>query len=161
MLNSNLNEYSTNVSPTQSPKKSTSNLPISEICMSYFNFNSKKNSEEKKIFSQKETFLEKLRKIGDVKLGEKSLIKKKITKDLIKKQIEKKIALLDFDFLVGEILNKVINKNNPKSVSSGKKKIKVGLKQKKIKKNNEFRIQNFLEGQKSKFYILFIFLFCF
>ena len=161
MLNSNLNEYSTNVSPTQSPKKSTSNLPISEICMSYFNFNSKKNSEEKKIFSQKETFLEKLRKIGDVKLGEKSLIKKKITKDLIKKQIEKKIALLDFDFLVGEILNKVINKNNPKSVSSGKKKIKVGLKQKKIKKNNEFRIPNYLEGQKSKFYILFIFLILF
>lgn len=152
MLNSNLNEYSTNVSPTQSPKKSIVNLPISDLSMSYFNFNLKKNSEEKKIFSQKETFLEKLRKIGDVKLGEKSLIKRKIAKDLIKKQIEKKIALLDFDFLVGEILNKVIKKNNVKSVSSGKKKIKVGVKQKKIKKNNKFSIPNFLEAQKSKKY---------
>ena len=151
MLNSNLNEYSTNVSPTQSPKKSIGNLPISDLCMTNFNFSLKKISKEKKIFSQKETFLEKLRKIGDVKLGEKSLIKKKITKDLIKKQIEKKIALLDFDFLVGEILNKVINKDNVKSVSNGKKILKVGIKQKKIAKNNKFIIPNFLEGQKSKF----------
>ncbi len=152
MLNSNLNEYSTNVSPTQSPKKSNGNLPISDLCISNFNFNLKKISEEKKFFPQKETFLEKLRKIGDVKLGDKSLIKRKITKDLIKKQIEKQIALLDFDFLVGEILNKVINKNNAKSVSSGIKKIKVGIKQKKIKKNNKFIIPNFLEGEKSKIY---------
>ena len=120
----------------------------------------KKILKKKKFFRKKKLFWKSSEK-QDVKLGEKSLIKKKITKDLIKKQIEKKIGLLDFDFLVGEILNKVINKNNPKSVSSGKKKIKVGLKQKKIKKNNEFRIPNFLEGQKSKFYILFIFLFCF
>jgi hypothetical protein len=49
--------------------------------MSFFNFNSKKSPEEKKIFLQKETFLEKLRKVGDIKLGEKSLIKRKITKD--------------------------------------------------------------------------------
>lgn len=151
MLNSNLNEYSTNVSPTQSPKKSTGNLPISDLCMSNFNFSLKKTSAEKKNFSQKETFLEKLRKIGDVKLGEKSLIKRKISKDLIKKQIEKKIALLDFDFLVGEILNKAISKNNVKTVSSGKKLIKVGIKQKKIKKNNKYIIPNFSEGQKSKF----------
>jgi hypothetical protein len=119
--------------------------------MSYFNFNSKKNSEEKKIFSQKETFLEKLRKIGDVKFEEKTSIKSKITKDLIKKQIEKKIALLDFDFLVGEILNKVIKKNNVKSVSIEKKKKKVGIKQKKIIKKNKFIIPNLLEEEKSKF----------
>ena len=150
MLSSNLNEFSTNVSPTPSPKKSDS-IPISGIYMPYFNFNLKKNPEEKTIFSQKETFLEKLKKIGYVKFGEKTSIKSKITKDLIKKQIEKKIALLDFDFLVGEILNKVIKKNNVKSVSIEKKKKKVGIKQKKIIKKNKFIIPNLLEEQKSKF----------
>jgi hypothetical protein len=154
MINSIQNEFSTNVSPAQSPKK-INNFPISDISMSYFNFNLKKNPEERKIFLQKETFLEKLRIIGDVKLGEKSLIKRKITKDLIKKQIEKKIALLDFDFLVGEILNKVNNKNNLKLSSIKKKKIKVGKKQKKINKSNRIKVANFLGEEKSKFYFLF------
>ena len=119
MIKSIQNEFSTNVSPAPSPKK-INNFPILDISIPYLNFNLKKNPEERKNFLQKETFLEKLRKIGDVKLGEKSFLKRKITKYLIKKQIEKKIALLDLDFLVGEILNKVNNKNNLK-LSSIKK----------------------------------------
>jgi len=160
MIKSIQNEFSTSVSPAPSPKK-LNNFPNSDISMSFFNFNSKKSPEEKKIFLQKETFLEKLRKVGDIKLGEKSLIKKKITKDLIKKQIEKKIALLDFDFLVGEILNKVNNKKNLKLSSTGKKKTKFGKKQKKISKSNKLNASNFLGEEKSKFYILFFFFYFF
>jgi hypothetical protein len=57
--------------------------------------------------------------------------------------------LLDFDFLVGEILDKIKLKNNLIS-SKIKKKKKIGIKRRKKIKTNKIDIDNLPTNQKSK-----------
>jgi hypothetical protein len=111
--------------------------------------NLQKISEEKKIFPQNEIFLGKLRKIETIKAGENKLLNKRIQKDIIKKPIEKKNVLLDFDFLVGEILNKIYSKSRIIS-SNVKKKKKSKMKHKKIIKKTKCETSNCKEIPKSK-----------
>ena len=148
MISSTLNEISTNESPAQSPKK-ISLLINPNIQLPYFNLNLQKISEEKKIFPQNEIFLGKLRKIETIKAGENKLLNKRIQKDIIKKPIEKKNVLLDFDFLVGEILNKIYSKSRIIS-SNVKKKKKSKMKHKKIIKKIKCETSNCKEIPKSK-----------
>ncbi len=135
MISSAINEISTNESPAQSPKK-VSLQANPNIQLPNFNLNLQKISEEKKIFPQNQIFLGKLRRIEPIKAEENKLLNRRIPKDIIKKQIDKKISLLDFDFLVGEILNKIYSKS--KIISSNvKKKKNLGMKHKKIIKKGK------------------------
>ena len=86
-----------------------------------------------------------------LKESENSLIKGKINENLINKKIDKKNKnnLLDFDFLVGEILDKIKLKNNLIS-SKIKKKKKIGIKRRKKIKTNKIDIDNLPTNQKSK-----------
>ena len=86
-----------------------------------------------------------------MKEAENSLIKGKINENLIIKKIDKKNKnnLLDFDFLVGEILDKIKLKNNLIS-SKIKKKKKIGIKRRKKIKTNKIDIDNLPTNQKSK-----------
>ena len=91
----------------------------------------------------------KLRRIEPIKAEENKLFNRRIPKDIIKKQIDKKISLLDFDFLVGEILNKIYSKS--KNISSNvKKKKNLGMKHKKIIKKAKQDNSNSTELKKSK-----------
>lgn len=148
MISSAINEISTNESPAQSPKK-VSLQTNPNIQLPNFNLNLQKISEEKKIFPQNEIFLGKLRRIEPIKAEENKLLNRRIPKDIIKKQIDKKISLLDFDFLVGEILNKIYSKS--KNISSNvKKKKNLGMKHKKIIKKAKQDNSNSTELKKSK-----------
>ena len=148
MISSAINEISTNESPAQSPKK-VSLQTDPNIQLPNFNLNLQKISEEKKIFPQNEIFLGKLRRIEPIKAEENKLFNRRIPKDIIKKQIDKKISLLDFDFLVGEILNKIYSKS--KNISSNvKKKKNLGMKHKKIIKKAKQDNSNSTELKKSK-----------
>lgn len=148
MISSAINEISTNESPAQSPKK-VSLQTNPNIQLPNFNLNLQKISEEKKIFPQNEIFLGKLRRIEPIKAEENKLFNRRIPKDIIKKQIDKKISLLDFDFLVGEILNKIYSKS--KNISSNvKKKKNLGTKHKKIIKKAKQDNSNSTELKKSK-----------
>ena len=148
MISSAINEISTNESPAQSPKK-VSLQTNPNIQLPNFNLNLQKISEEKKIFPQNEIFLGKLRRIEPIKAEENKLFNRRIPKDIIKKQIDKKISLLDFDFLVGEILNKIYSKS--KNISSNvKKKKNLGMKHKKIIKKAKQDNSNSTELKKSK-----------
>ena len=148
MISSAINEISTNESPAQSPKK-VSLQTNPNIQLPNFNLNLQKISEEKKIFPQNEIFLGKLRRIEPIKAEENKLLNRRIPKDIIKKQIDKKISLLDFDFLMGEILNKIYSKS--KNISSNvKKKKNLGMKHKKIIKKAKQDNSNSTELKKSK-----------
>lgn len=148
MISSAINEISTNESPAQSPKK-VSLQANPNIQLPNFNLNLQKISEEKKIFPQNQIFLGKLRRIEPIKAEENKLLNRRISKDIIKKQIDKKISLLDFDFLVGEILNKIYSKS--KIISSNmKKKKNLGMKHKKIIKKEKLGNSNSTGLQKSK-----------
>ena len=149
MISSTINEISTNESPAQSPKKNSLHSNPN-IQLPYFNLNLQKISEDKKILPQKEIFLGKLRKIEPIKVEDNKLLNKRIPKAVITKQIDKKISLLDFDFLVGEILNKIYSKS--KIISSNvKKKKNMGMKHKKIIKKANPENLNSTEIQKSKY----------
>lgn len=148
MISSAINEISTNESPAQSPKK-VSLQTNPNIQLPNFNLSLQKISEEKKIFPQNQIFLGKLRRIEPIKAEENKLLNRRISKDIIKKQIDKKISLLDFDFLVGEILNKIYSKS--KIISSNmKKKKNLGMKHKKIIKKEKLGNSNSTGLQKSK-----------
>lgn len=148
MISSAINEISTNESPAQSPKK-VSLQTNPNIQLPNFNLSLQKISEEKKIFPQNQIFLGKLRRIEPIKAEENKLLNRRISKDIIKKQIDKKISLLDFDFLVEEILNKIYSKS--KIISSNmKKKKNLGMKHKKIIKKEKLGNSNSTGLQKSK-----------
>ena len=150
MISSTFNENSTNVSPAQSPRKSKNQIS-SNILLPNFNLNLQKVSEEKKNFDKNQTNVWRLRNIQTMKEAENSLIKGKINENLIIKKIDKKNKnnLLDFDFLVGEILDKIKLKNNLIS-SKIKKKKKIGIKRRKKIKTNKIYIDNLPTNQKSK-----------
>ena len=150
MISSTFNENSTNVSPAQSPRKSKNQIS-SNILLPNFNLNLQKVSEEKKNFDKNQTNVWRLRNIQTMKEAENSLIKGKINENLINKKIDKKNKnnLLDFDFLVGEILDKIKLKNNLIS-SKIKKKKKIGIKRRKKIKTNKIDIDNLPTNKKSK-----------
>jgi len=150
MISTPFNEISTNESPVQSPRKSKNQIS-SNILLPNFNLNLQKVSEEKKIFDKNQTNFWRLRNIQTVKESENSLIKGRINENLINKKIDKKNKnnLLDFDFLVGEILDKINLKNNLKT-SKIKKKKKIGINRRKKIKANKIDIPNLPANQKSK-----------
>ena len=134
MISTPFNEISTNESPVQSPRKSKNQIS-SNILLPNFNLNLQKVSEEKKIFDKNQTNFWRLRNIQTVKESENSLIKERINENLINKKIDKKNKnnLLDFDFLVGEILDKINLKNNLKTSKIKKKKKLELTEEKKLK----------------------------
>ena len=150
MISTPFNEISTNESPVQSPRKSKNQISPN-ILLPNFNLNLQKVSEEKKIFDKNQTNFWKLRNIQTIKESENSLIKGRINENLINKKIDKKNKnnLLDFDFLVGEILDKINLKNNLKT-SKIKKKKNIGIKRRKKVKANKIDIPNLPANQKSK-----------
>ena len=150
MISTPFNEISTNESPVQSPRKSKNQIS-SNILLTNFNLNLQKVSEEKKIFDKNQTNFWRLRNIQTIKESENSLIKGRINENLINKKIDKKNKnnLLDFDFLVGEILDKINLKNNLKT-SKIKKKKKIGINRRKKIKANKIDIPNLPANQKSK-----------
>ena len=148
MISTTLNENSTNESPLQSPKKSKNQI-YSDIQLPHFNLNFQKLSEEKSKFAKNPTDFLRIRKIETIKEGENTLIKGKINENLVNKKIDKKNNLLDFDFLVGEILDKIIFKNNLRS-SKVKQKDKYGIKQRKIINTKKYVIPNSFPNKKSK-----------
>ena len=150
MISTPFNEISTNVSPAQSPRKSKSQINTN-ILLPNFNRNMQKVSEEKKIFDKNQTDFWRLRNIQTIKEGENCLIKGKINENLINKKIDKKNKnnLLDFDFLVGEILDKINLKNNLIK-SKIKKKKKARIKQRKKIKTNKIELPNLPDNLKSK-----------
>ena len=150
MISTPFNEISTNESPVQSPRKSKNQISPN-ILLPNFNLNLQKVSEEKKIFDKNQTNFWRLRNIQTIKKSENSLIKGRINENLINKKIDKKNKnnLLDFDFLVGEILDKINLKNNLKT-SKIKKKKKIGINRRKKIKANKIDIPNLPANQKSK-----------
>jgi hypothetical protein len=150
MISTPFNEISTNESPVQSPRKSKNQIS-SNILLANFNLNLQKVSEEKKIFDKNQTNFWRLRNIQTIKESENSLIKGRINENLINKKIDRKNKnnLLDFDFLVGEILDKINLKNNLKT-SKIKKKKKIGINRRKKIKANKIDIPNLPANQKSK-----------
>ena len=70
--------------------------------------------------------------------------------NLIEKNSDKKSNLLDFDFLVGEILDKINTKNNMIS-SKIKNSKKVGIKKGKTIKLKKYETSNRFTEQKSKY----------
>jgi hypothetical protein len=150
MISTPFNEISTNESPVQSPRKSKNQISPN-ILLPNFNLNLQKVSEEKKIFDKNQTNFWKLRNIQTIKESENSLIKGRINENLINKKIDKKNKnnLLDFDFLVGEILDKINLKNNL-NTSKIKKEKKIGIKRRKKVKANKIDIPNLPANQKSK-----------
>ena len=150
MISTPFNEISTNESPVQSPRKSKNQIS-SNILLPNFNLNLQKVSEEKKNFDKNQTNVWRLRNIQTMKEAENSLIKGRINENLINKKIDKKNKnnLLDFDFLVGEILDKINLKNNSKT-SKIKKKKKIGINRRKKIKANKIDIDNLPTNQKSK-----------
>ena len=148
MLNSILYETSTIESQTQSPKKSKIQIS-SNIQIPNFNLNLKKISDKKNIFPQKEGFFGKIRKIEAIKESENCLTKERISKNILKKKIDEKSLLLDYDFLIGEILNKINLKNNLLSAKVKQKK-KIGIKKGKSIKKKICIIPSSSDEQKSK-----------
>ena len=151
MLNPNLYEISTIESPTQSPKKIQKQ---SNILPQNMNLVLQKLKTEKKNFfptvvgNKKEK--EEKHKIGENILNEGKI---EITSNAKKaEKNDKNGILLDFDFLVGEFLDKIILGKNILSLKENKKKVDI-RKRKKFTKIKGFysKINN---EQKSKFSLI-------
>ena len=161
MISTNLNENSTNVSPAQSPGKSKNQI-YSNILLPHFNLNLQKVSEGKKNFEENQTDFLRFGKMEMIKDDENPSIKRRINRNLLNKKIDKKNNLLDFDFLVGEIFDKINFKNNL-SISKVKKKDKFVIKQRKIIKSKKYNNPSLSANKKSKliyinwnYYFIFI-----
>ena len=111
MLNPALNENSTNESPIQSPKKSKNKI-YSNSLLSPIKMKLQKIYEDKNNFFKNQTDFLKIRKVEITKENENPMSLEKIEENIEIKKIAKKCNLLDFDFLVGEILDKINFKNN-------------------------------------------------
>ena len=111
MINSTLNENSTNESPIQSPKKCKVQI-YSNSLLSPIQMKLKKIYEDKNNLIKNKTDFLKVRNLESMKEKENPLSEENIDKNTEIKMNLKKGNLLDFDFLVGEILDKINFKNN-------------------------------------------------
>lgn len=139
MINSTLNENSTNESPLQSPKKSqiqSQNINI----LPNINLSLNKRVEEKKIFLKNQRELWKNKNIENLKKEENTFFRIKDFENLNEKQSDNKSNLLDFDFLVGEILDKINLKNIDLSAKNKKNKKLKNKKGKIVKKKKYYSI---------------------
>ena len=137
MINSTLNENSTNESPLQSPKKSqiqSQNINI----LPNINLSLNKRVEEKKIFLKNQRELWKNKNIENLKKEENTFFRIKDFENLNEKQSDNKSNLLDFDFLVGEILDKINLKNIDLSAKNKKNKKLKNKKGKIVKKKKYY-----------------------
>ena len=136
MINSTLNENSTNESPIQSPKKSQIQ-PQNINILPNINLSLNKRVEEKKIFLKNQREFWKNKSIENLKKEENTFFRIKDFENLNGKQSDNKSNLLDFDFLVGEILDKINLKNIDLSVKNKKNK-KLKSKKGKIVKKKKY-----------------------
>ena len=148
MINSTLNENSTNESPIQSPKKSKNKI-YSNSLLSPIKMKLQKIYEDKNNFFKNQTDFLKIRKVEITKENENPMSLEKIEENIEIKKIAKKSNLLDFDFLVGEILDKINFKNNLISLKLKKSK---NIRNKKGKRNktNKYNLPNLATEKKSK-----------
>ena len=148
MLNPALNENSTNESPIQSPKKSKNKI-YSNSLLSPIQMKLKKIYEDKNNLIKNKTDFLKVRNLESMKEKENPLSEENIDKNTEIKMNLKKGNLLDFDFLVGEILDKINFKNNliPPKLKKSKK---LRNKKRKINKANQYYLQNIGTEKKSK-----------
>ena len=148
MINSTLNENSTNESPIQSPKKCKVQI-YSNSLLSPIQMKLKKIYEDKNNLIKNKTDFLKVRNLESMKEKENPLSEENIDKNTEIKMNLKKGNLLDFDFLVGEILDKINFKNNLISPKLKKSK-KLRNKKRKINKANQYYLQNIGTEKKSK-----------
>ena len=148
MINSTLNENSTNESPIQSPKKCKVQI-YSNSLLSPIQMKLKKIYEDKNNLIKNKTDFLKVRNLASMKEKENPLSEENIDKNTEIKMNLKKGNLLDFDFLVGEILDKINFKNNliPPKLKKSKK---LRNKKRKINKANQYYLQNIGTEKKSK-----------
>ncbi len=148
MINSTLNENSTNESPIQSPKKCKVQI-YSNSLLSPIQMKLKKIYEDKNNLIKNKTDFLKVRNLESMKEKENPLSEENIDKNTEIKINLKKGNLLDFDFLVGEILDKINFKNNliPPKLKKSKK---LRNKKRKINKANQYYLQNIGTEKKSK-----------
>lgn len=148
MLNPALNENSTNESPIQSPKKYKNKI-YSNSLLSPIKMKLQKIYEDKNNFFKNQTDFLKIRKVEITKENENPMSLEKIEENIEIKKIAKKCNLLDFDFLVGEILDKINFKNNliPPKLKKSKK---LRNKKRKINKTNQYYLPNIETEKKSK-----------
>lgn len=139
MINSTLNENSTNESPLQSPKKSQIQ-PQNINILPNINLSLNKRVEEKKIFLKNQRELWKNKNIENLKKEENTFFRIKDFENLNEKQSDNKSNLLDFDFLVGEILDKINLKNIDLSAKNKKNKKLKNKKGKIVKKKKYYSI---------------------
>ena len=148
MINSTLNENSTNESPIQSPKKCKVQI-YSNSLLSPFKMKLQKIYEDKNnLIKNKTDFLE-IRNVEAMKEKENPLREENIDRNTEIKKDSKKENLLDFDFLVGEILDKINFKNNLIQQKL-KKSTKLRNKKRKINKTNQYYLPNIETEKKSK-----------
>ena len=148
MINSTLNENSTNESPIQSPKKCKVQI-YSNSLLSPIQMKLKKIYEDKNNLIKNKTDFLKVRNLESMKEKENPLSEENIDKNTEIKMNLKKGNLLDFDFLVGEILDKINFKNNLIQTKKKKSK-KLRNKKRKINKANQYYLQNIGTEKKSK-----------
>lgn len=152
MLNPNLYEISTIESPAQSPKKIQKQ---SNILPQNMNLVLQKLKTEKKNFFPAVVGGNKKEKEEKHKIGENILNEGKIEITSNAKKAEKNDKngiLLDFDFLVGEFLDKIILGKNILSLKENKKKVDIRKRKKFTKiKGLYSKINN---EQKSKFSLI-------
>ena len=148
MINSTLNENSTNESQIQSPKKCKVQI-YSNSLLSPIQMKLKKIYEDKNNLIKNKTDFLKVRNLESMKEKENPLSEENIDKNTEIKMNLKKGNLLDFDFLVGEILDKINFKNNliPPKLKKSKK---LRNKKRKINKANQYYLQNIGTEKKSK-----------
>ena len=148
MINSTLNENSTNESPIQSPKKCNVQI-YSNNLLSPIKMKLQKIYEDKNNFIKNKTDFLKIRNVETLKEKENPLCEEKIDINTEIKKSSKKGNLLDFDFLVGEILDKINFKNNliPPKLKKSKK---LRNKKRKINKTNQYYLPNIETEKKSK-----------
>ena len=149
MISSTLNEFSTNESSLQSPDKSNFKYYTGSL-LPQLKLNLQKFSVKNNLFSKTLPEFSRNKQMEKNKEGEIFMLGTTIYHNLIEKNSDKKSNLLDFDFLVGEILDKINTKNN--MISSKIKKIKkVGIKKGKTIKLKKYETPNRFTEQKSKY----------
>lgn len=148
MLSPILNFFSTNESTLQSPKKSN-DKNYSNTLLPRINLNLHNISEELNCFFKEPKDNWRLRNLETTKKPETTMNDEKIHENIIQNNLEKESHLLDFDFLVGEILDKINFKNKTFNYKTKKKK-KDRIMNGKINKRKKNDILNPFIKQKSK-----------
>ena len=149
MISSTLNEFSTNESSLQSPDKSNL-IYYTGSLLPQLKLNLQKFSVKNNLFSKTLPEFSRNKQMEKNKEGEIFMLGTTTHHNLIEKNSDKKSNLLDFDFLVGEILDKINTKNNMIS-SKIKNSKKVGIKKGKTIKLKKYETSNRFTEQKSKY----------